>query len=187
MSKKIIILVIIAFLYPMNVYAVESKYIEMLEMNRGKIVEIVPLTSQKFVENCLHKISDDLVEATYVVKQEKREDANNVTKQELVGQLNIGKSRIELPNPKGHNIYRISVRGGRAILYHRSYNPDGHTWSIPPQNNEAQYINITDSKTHYFEINIDKIHGQMDKVFLVNPSLRGSIDVEYMVKEVISR
>ena len=92
-----------------------------------------------------------------------------------------------MPNPKGHNIYRISVRGGRAILYHRSYNPDGHTWSIPPQNNEAQYINITDSKTHYFEINIDKIHGQMDKVFLVNPSLRGSIDVEYMVKEVISR
>lgn len=185
MSKKIIILVIIAFLYPLKVYAVESKYNEMLEMNRGKIVEIVPLTSLNFVENCLHKISDASVKATYAVQQDMREEENNVTKQELVGQLNIGKSRIELPNPKGHNIYRILVRGGRVILCHRSYNPDGHTWSTPPRNNQAQYINITDSKTHLFEINIDETHSQMDKVFLVNPGLWGSINVEYRVKEVL--
>ena len=92
MLKKMIILVIIAFLYPMNVYAVESKYIEMLDIDRGKIIEIVPLTTQNFVKNFLQKLSGPSVKSTYVEKQEKLEEANKVTKQELVGQLNIGKS-----------------------------------------------------------------------------------------------
>ncbi len=33
---------------------------------------------------------------------------------------------IALENQVGHNNYEIVVSGGKAVLCHRSYNPDGH-------------------------------------------------------------
>lgn len=112
----------------------------------------------------------------------KHEESIKIVKQILTGQLRKGKRMIELPNPKGQNKYEILVRGGKAILCHQSYNPDGHTWSTPPLNKQTQYFYITDSKTYILDIEICEIFGKLDKVYLINPSLRKSINVEFIIK-----
>ncbi|WP_088224841.1 hypothetical protein [Desulfosporosinus sp. FKB] len=123
-------------------------------------------------------ISSALFKIINIIKYE-HEESVKVGKQILTGQLQKGKSMIALDNPKGHNKYEIVVSGGRAVLCHRSYNPDGHTWSTPPGNNQAQYFKLSDSKTYNLDVDIRENYGKLDKVFLINPSLRKSIDVEY--------
>lgn len=182
MLKKVIILVGIILLLPLIMYATGDKSSEMSEINQGKVVAIAPLFKLNFMEKYLPTTMSSSFQAVAVL-QDKPDEENKAIKQKLVGQLRIRKSRIELPNPQGHNIYQISVKGGRAKLSHYSYNPDGHTWSIPPRNKQSQYINIDDTKNYFIEINIDETYGQKDKVFLVNPSLWGSIDVECRVSK----
>lgn len=101
----------------------------------------------------------------------------------LMGQFRIGKSILELPNPKGRNIYTISVSGGKVILSHRAYNPDGHTWSVPPGNNQLQYITVTGETPNKYDISINENHGKLDKVYVTNPSLWDSVNIEYSVKK----
>lgn len=87
----------------------------------------------------------------------------------LVGQLSIGKSRIELPTEKGINRYVITVKGGEVRLNHSSYNPDGHTWSTPPGNGEMQHIDLNEG-THTLDIFVSEHYGKKNKIELVNGS-----------------
>lgn len=181
MSKKLILIAAVMFLlFPIN--AAGNISIGLSGIDQSKAAAITPLTIidflEKFVEQKMSATSKALE-----VKAEKQAAENKAIKEKLAGQLNMGESRIELPNPLGHNTYTISVEGGAAKLCHYSYNPDGHTWSSSPRNGQAKYINITDDRTYSFEINIDETYGQRDKVFLVNPGLWGSIDVDYKVSK----
>ncbi|WP_088188464.1 hypothetical protein [Desulfosporosinus sp. FKA] len=112
-----------------------------------------------------------------IIKYE-HEESIKVGKQILTGQLQKGKSMVALDNHMGHNNYKIVVTGGKAVLCHRSYNPDGHTWSTPPGNNQAQYFILLDLRPYNLDMDIRENYGKLDKVFLINPSLRKSIDVE---------
>ncbi|KLU66383.1 hypothetical protein DEAC_c17820 [Desulfosporosinus acididurans] len=120
---------------------------------------------------------------TNIIKYE-HEESVKAGRQILTGQLQKGKSIIALDNHKGHNNYAIVVSGGKAVLCHRSYNPDGHTWSTPPGNNQAQHFNLLDSRTYILDMDIRENYSKLDKVFLINPNLRKPINVEYTVSWV---
>lgn len=132
------------------------------------------------------------VEVEYISEQSKNKDvkSNNIglgtidensvenieVNYQLVGQLKIGKSIVELPNPKGRNRYVITVKGGKVRLNHCSYNPDGHTWSAPPGNGRRQHIDIGNG-THTLDIFIGEHYGQVNKIKLVNCSLFSNAEV----------
>lgn len=101
----------------------------------------------------------------------------------LTGQFNLGSSNIELPNPKGRNIYKITVVGGKIKFNHNSYNPDGHTWSASPANNQDHHIDL-DEGTHTIEVFIEEYFGNNDKILLVNPNFRKQIEVKYSIEQV---
>lgn len=105
----------------------------------------------------------------------------------LEGQLKLGNSSVELPNPKGQNVYKITVKGGKVRLCHNSYNPDGHTWSTPPSNSQKQYIDIDDSRTYILDINIGEAYDLSDRIKLVNGSIKNSVEVKYIIEQVTER
>lgn len=112
------------------------------------------------------------VEINYIVEQSKntevktsnndydaahKEGSSHIIKMNsvLVGQLKKGKSRVELPAENGINRYVISVKGREVRLNHSSYNPDGHTWSTPPGNDERQHVDLYEG-THTLDIFISE-------------------------------
>ncbi|MBM7869957.1 H+/Cl- antiporter ClcA [Clostridium pascui] len=101
----------------------------------------------------------------------------------LVGQLNIGESRVELPAEKGINRYVINVKGGDIRLNHSSYNPDGHTWSTPPGNNERQHIDLYEG-THTLDIFVSEYYGKKNRIELVNGSFFDSVEVSFLAQKV---
>lgn len=101
----------------------------------------------------------------------------------LVGQLKSGKSRVELPAEKGINRYVITVKGGDIRLNHSSYNPDGHTWSTPPGNNERQHIDLYEG-THTLDIFVSEYYGKKNRIELVNGSFFDSVEVNFSAKKI---
>lgn len=101
----------------------------------------------------------------------------------LVGQLKRGKSRVELPAEKGINRYVIAVKGGDIRLNHSSYNPDGHTWSTPPGNNEIQHIDLYEG-THTLDIFVSEHYGKKNRIELVNGSFFDSVEVSFSAQKI---
>jgi len=161
----------------MKFYPPEIKSFSKSEASNNPIVNIFPSSTAKFNDMNLQESTVSTPVINYSTNDEKMDMAV------LVGQFKIGKSTLELPNPKGHNTYKISAKGGRVLLSHRAYNPDGHTWSAPPGNHQLQYINITGETLNNYDIDINESHGKLDKVYLSNPNLWRSVNVEYSVQK----
>lgn len=100
----------------------------------------------------------------------------------LENQFKLRKSSFELPNPKGENIYKISVNSGKVRLCHNSFNPDGHTWSSPPSSDQEQYIDLSKGD-HTIKLSVEEHFGEMDKITLVNSSLKNSVQINYIVEQ----
>jgi len=112
-------------------------------------------------------------------------DYDNEPKQvTLQNQFKLSKSSIELPNPKGENIYKISVKSGKVRLCHNSFNPDGCTWSSPPSRSQEQHIDLYEGE-HTIKLSVEEHFGRKDKITLVNSSFRNSIEITYNVKKAI--
>lgn len=99
----------------------------------------------------------------------------------LAGQLNHGPSSAQLPNPLGTHIYRITVNGGKLRLNHHTFNPDGGTWTLPPDNGEDEYFDISDGALRIFKITIGESYEHTDQVEIVNPSLRENVQFSYEI------
>jgi len=101
----------------------------------------------------------------------------------LENQFKLLKSSIELPNPKGENIYKISVKGGKVRLNHNSFNPDGCSWSLPPSRDQEQHIDLYEGE-HTIKLSIEEHFGHRDKITLVNTSFKNSVDITYNINQV---
>lgn len=109
-----------------------------------------------------------------------KDDYDNEPKQvTLQNQFKLSKSSIELPNPKGENIYKISVKSGKVRLCHNSFNTDGCTWSSPPSRDQEQYIDLYEGE-HTIKLSVEEHFGERDKITLVNSSFRNSVDLNYI-------
>jgi len=89
-------------------------------------------TSQKIgiSKSRLIKVPQESTLAYY--RKKKNEEKKSKDKQVLVGQFTFGISSIELPSIEGLNMYKIKCSGKGIRLVHRSFNPDGGTWSSNP-------------------------------------------------------
>ncbi|WP_088187940.1 hypothetical protein [Desulfosporosinus sp. FKA] len=162
----------------LKLYPQESKCFNISGVQNSPIVNILPLLTPIFDNRNTWSVPTISIHVNNnSVKEEKIDHAV------LMGQFIVGKSTIELPNPKGQNIYKISARGGKVLLSHRAYNPDGHNWSYPPGNNQLQYISITGETPNTYDIQINESYGKLDKVYLTNPNLWGSVNIEYSVQK----
>ncbi|MCE5222487.1 MAG: voltage-gated chloride channel family protein [Clostridium sp.] len=102
----------------------------------------------------------------------------------LQNQFKFWKSSCELPNPKGENIYNISVKNGdKVMLCHNSFNPDGHTWSAPPSRDQERYIDLYEGD-HKLKLYIEEHFGERDKITLVNNSFKNSVQINYTIEQI---
>lgn len=98
----------------------------------------------------------------------------------LSGQLKCSTSSALLPNPKGLHRYTISSRG-QLRLNHRSFNPDGGTWSLPPGHGEKECFDIYYEGIYTYVINVGESYGKPDRLILVNPSFWKDVEFSYRV------
>lgn len=106
---------------------------------------------------------------------------NNEGAHELSGQFKAGVSSALLPNPKGVHTYRIMISNGKARLNLCSYNPDGATWSLPPNNNRQAHFDLDKGGTYTYEITIGDSFGENDRLELVNTNPRQTIRFSYVL------
>jgi hypothetical protein len=119
-----------------------------------------------------------------IEKAEHNNYDNDYKQATLQNQFKLMKSTIELPNPIGENIYKISVKGGKIRLNHSSFNPDGCTWSSPPGRDQKQHIDLYEGE-HTINLSIKEHFGHNDKITLVNTSFKNAIDITYNINKVI--
>ena len=79
------------------------------------------------------------VQVDYVVDSIKH---GNKEKCNLAGQLKICHSSVELPNPKGKNVYTIEANSPKLRVTHTAFNPDGAFWSAPPEDDQQQFFDL---------------------------------------------
>nr|WP_236898347.1 voltage-gated chloride channel family protein [Clostridium beijerinckii] len=116
-------------------------------------------------------------------KNEYDDYANEAKQVTLQNQFKLTKSSVELPNPKGENIYKISVKGGKVRLNHNSFNPDGCTWSAPPSGDQEQHIDLYEGE-HTIKLSIEEHFGRKDKLTLVNTNFKNNVDINYSVNKI---
>lgn len=141
-------------------------------------------TSQKIgiSKNKLIKVPKESTLAYY--RKKKSEDKKSRDNHILVGQFKFGISSIELPSSEGLNMYKIKCSGKGVRLVHRSFNPDGGTWSSPPSRDQEQYIDLYEGE-HTIKLYVEEHFGQKDKITLVNTSFKNNIEITYTVNKLI--
>ena len=115
-----------------------------------------------------------------IIEKKKNEERKSEDNHVIVGQFKFGISSIELPSIEGLNIYKIKCSRKGVRLVHRSFNPDGCTWSSPPSRNQQQYINLYEGN-NTIKLSIEEHFGERDKITVVNSSFRNSVDLNYNV------
>ncbi|MVX65453.1 chloride channel protein EriC [Clostridium chromiireducens] len=140
-------------------------------------------TSQKIgiSKSRLIKVPQESTLAYYRKKKvdEKKSNDNHI----LISQFKFGVSSIELPSIEGLNMYKIKCNRKGVRLVHRSYNPDGGTWSANPIKGQLKYIKLKDNTEEIHAINVSESYGQKDKLFLINTNLFNSVEVQYSLQK----
>lgn len=140
-------------------------------------------TSQKIgiSKSRLIKVPQESTLAYYRKKKvdEKKSKDNHI----LISQFKFGVSSIELPSIEGLNMYKIKCNRKGVRLVHRSYNPDGGTWSANPIKGQLKYIKLKDNTEEIHAINVSESYGQKDELFLMNTNLFNSVEVQYSLQK----
>jgi len=97
----------------------------------------------------------------------------------LKGQLQRGYSMALLPVNQGVCKYNITVQKGKIRINHLSYNPDGGTWSLPPQKSQKAHYDIEAGNTRIIELVIGESFKKQDKLDVINTSMCGEAEFEY--------
>ncbi|KNY30133.1 Cl- channel voltage-gated family protein [Pseudobacteroides cellulosolvens ATCC 35603 = DSM 2933] len=100
----------------------------------------------------------------------------------LTGQLQFGKSSVELPVTHGLNLFRIKSSMKGLILNHHSFNPDGASWNSPPLAGKEKLI-ISPNCDEIYAVQVNEVYGKLDKVVLVNSNLFLDIKVNCTIVE----
>ncbi|WP_238859130.1 hypothetical protein [Clostridium sp. YIM B02569] len=66
---------------------------------------------------------------------------------------------------------------------HRSFNPDGGTWSDPPSGDQEQHIDLYEGE-HTIKLSIEEHFGRKDKLTLVNTNFKNNVDINYSVNKI---
>ena len=80
-------------------------------------------------------------------------------------------------------MYKIKCNGIGIRLVHRSFNPDGCSWSFPPSRDQEQHIDLYEGE-HTIKLSIEEHFGRKDKITLVNTSFRNSVNITYTVNKI---
>lgn len=89
----------------------------------------------------------------------------------LKGQLCRGYSDALLPVKQGTCKYTIIVQNGKIRINHLSFNPDGGTWNLPPQNRQKSHYDIEAGNIRTIELEIGESFDQLDILQVVNPNM----------------
>lgn len=100
----------------------------------------------------------------------------------LSGQLGMGSSACLLPVQAGKCVYRITVLAGSLRMNHVSYDPDGSTWTLPPQNKQPAHYDLKEGDDREICLEILMKYGNMDHVEMVNTHMTKPLKFHYVVK-----
>ncbi|HOJ09347.1 MAG TPA: hypothetical protein PK733_01975 [Clostridiales bacterium] len=100
----------------------------------------------------------------------------------LNGQLKRGFHYAILPSQTGLCRYIITVNHGELRLNHMAYNPDGGTWSCPPQNRQQAHYDLKQGEKYEIQLVIGESFNKPDIVVIVNKSMLNGAEFSYIFK-----
>lgn len=100
----------------------------------------------------------------------------------LSGQLNVGHSTCLLPVQVGACVYKIVVISGNLRMNHLSYNPDGGSWLLPPQNNQPSHYDLCEGEEREIRLEVTINYGNMDHIEIVNSHMTKPLKFHYVAR-----
>ncbi|SHN69800.1 universal stress protein [Desulfitobacterium chlororespirans] len=100
----------------------------------------------------------------------------------LSGQLSLGPNSCLLPVQVGKCIYKITVIEGSLRMNHLTYNPDGGTWMLPPQNHQPPYYDLNEGDEREIRLEILVNFGKMDHIEIVNTQMTKLLKFHYATR-----